>query len=954
MVSLNVPDQELQLTLVAGLQEFPKEAADQIIDLLFQTYSYYVDRPSRKAVQKCLQANALYPPCTSRLFELYEKECSKPGLAPSNAFVLVEWGSVMIQHAAHQGMSNFEKYGLKILQAHARVLELVLSTGLHSKTSVHTSAIINTRRALRKLIRGVGASAITSVVENLTAKGQPLGLKSANLLGILAGICARLKDGVALLAKCKEHYYAYYLREILGSRTLMPKHLASAFNEFFKSFITIEDLQKHLVPSLEKSLLRAPEIVLNDLMSPLFQSIPQDVDVANILANNLSPPLFAALKSSNTSVRNGAISAFDLLIAHSRDQKALGKIVDDLLLPMSTSKMAADHRALYAQVLAMMPAIPTKSRAICETLCNVLIKETNENAVGSEITILLRQFRSLAEVDQTVMKTVTRTCVTGLEDKRLGVRRQWILGIGELLWKNCCEETAEIVERGHVDKVEAECLPHFLRIAEEAIRNPIAAGSSGLAVGPLVAICLCKKILDFGSEMLKSTVRKAKLVDRILSTDPKSATLLNPRVYAKLSEADSTWQVRALIVSASESQSSPEGDLDIAWSQAMIYLIASDDHSRLRKMAMDALTVKYLENRADIARITIKGLWLWYRNVEAGKKDTAAAMAKTGTRRLHFVVRSICHTSGQDQLRQKGSGSEVMEKQLINMLVLCRPEVMPHVHWIEMCLRVGEDPGLIAKKNPKECLEKIRFHLSAQDDIDVSSNISLAAYNAAAELAFVAPDAIIPLLLDQIDRDLPVDEVLSCGPTEVAIARTPPGTVFIDVLSSQNQKYTVDKNSKDYDTMKWEEEMRSQIAKKKGQEKKLTADEKARVNAQLVKEAEIRQQVHTLQGTLRNGIGYMHALAIGPPTEAIMWLGPSLQALTVVIEAGAGRLVGDAANEAYLACSNFVSPRLGILKQFLGLATLRLLGSAVPPDLEQEPLKGLTARPNIVQLTKAW
>ena len=904
-------------------------------------------------MQSCLRADTFYPPNTSKLVDLYEDECSRPGLAPTNAFVLVEWGSIMIQHVAQKGTSDFEKYGLKIIQAHARALELVLSTDVHGRRSVCSSAIINTRRALRKLIRAGGGPAVLSVVKALTVKGHPLGIKAANFLGILAGVCSHLTNGVTLLAACKQDYYAYYLREILGSRNLVPKHLASAFNDFFKRFTTYEDLQKEIIPSLEKTLLRAPEVVLNNLLSPLFESMPEDIDVATILAKNLSPPLFAAVKSSNISVRDGALSAFHVLIGRSRDQQALGTIADELLLPMSTSKMAADHRALYAQVSAMLPALPGKSKAICESLCNIVARETSEIALGSEIATLLRQFPLLLEGDQAVIKAVIRTCIVGLEDKRPGIRRQWLLGLGDLLWDYRGQGVEESFERPHLGKLEADCLPCFLKIAEEVVRNPIPSITTGLVISPLITICICMKILDSGQEAIKAMIQKTKLIDKILSTDVKSATLLNPRIYAKLAEQDSRWQIRALIASSAEVEKLREGDVGSAWSQAMIYSIVSDDHPKLRKLAMDALATKSLNNMADVAQIMIRGLWTWYGNIEADKKDTAAAMAKAGTRRLHFVVNSIIPTLNNTRPRQEASGSTILQAQLVNMLVLCRPEILPQVHWIDLCLNVGEDPGIIASKNAKECLEKVDHFVSPQE-MQVSPNVSLAAYNTAAELAFVSPDSIIPLLLNQIIHDLPVDKVSACGPTEVAIARTPSDTAFIDVLSSQNQKYVVDKNSKDYDTMKWEEEMRSQIATKKGQQKKLTADERAKVSAQLAKEAQIRKDVYTLQETLRNRIGYIHALATGPPTEAIMWLGPSLQALTAVIEAGAGRLVGDAADEAYLACSNFVSSRLGVLRRFLGVATLRLLGSALPSYLEQEPLKGLIFDAQIRNVTKSW
>ena len=942
---------DLQLIKSKVSKEIPQELADSITIALFRTYAYYTDRASRTGVQECLQADCLYPPYTSRLVDLYHNETSKPGLAPINAFVLVEWGSIMIQHAAQRGRDDFENYGLEVVQAHARALELLLSSMVHSKESVHKSAMVVTRRALRKAVRAIGEPVLDLVVKTLTAKGQPLGIKSASFLGILAGVCSRLPEGKVSLVKHKEAYYTFYLREILGSRTLVPKHLASAFGDFFRSFTTIEDLEKDIVPPLEKALLRAPEVVLNDLISPLFGSISQNIDVAAILANSLSKPLLSNLKFSNVSVRDGATSAFKVLIKRSQEQQALGKVVDEVLLPMSTSKLTADHRALHARILAMIPAIPEKSKAICEMLCTILAKEANDAALGSEIAALLSQFQYLPRENQEVIRIVASMCKKGLEDKRPGVRRQWLLGIGNALWEHHCGEAQKPPDSANLTKLEADCLPSFLKVTDEVIQSPFTAASAGLAVGPLITLGLCKNFVDSEAESIKAQIRKAKLTERMLSTNPKNATLFNPRVYTKLLEADYPWQIRALMASLADLKNSPERDVASAWSQAMISLIASNDRHEIREMAIAALTKAYIGNKLEVAEIMIKGLWTWYRHVEADERDTAATMVKSGTRRLHFVVRAICCPSTQSQHRLEASSNGTVQAQLIDMLVLCRPEIIPHVRWIDVCLRAGEDPGSIARRNAKKCLENVERCLCDRDGNPVSTNISLAAYNTAAELAFVSPDTIIPLLLGHIRRDLPVNEVSDCGPTEIAIARTSEDTAFIDVLSTQNQNYVTDKNSKDYDTMKWEEEMRSQIAKKKGQEKKLTAEEKAKINAQLTKEVSIRQYVRRLEQKLRNGIGFIHALAVGPPTAAIMWLGPSLQALTAVIEAGAAHLVGAAADEGYLACSNFVSSRLGSLRRFVGIATLRMLGSVLPPHLEQEPIKGLDPYPEAVSVT---
>lgn len=870
---------------------------------------------------------------------MYQSETSKAGLAPINAFVLVEWGSILLQHAAQKGIEAFRVYGLQVVQAHSRALELILSSTLHVKKSVQQSAVTVTRRALRRVLRALGVASLSLIVENLTIKGQSLGIKAASFLGVLAGVCSRLPEDIAPLAKHKEEYYSFYLREILSARSLVPEHLASAMNDFFAVFTTFEDLKTVLVPSLEKALLRAPEVVLNDLVSPLFSSISKSIDVGPILANNLSKPLLSNIKSSNASIRDGSTSAFSILAGRSRNQEALGRVIDDVLLPMLTPKLTADQRAFHAKILAKIPTVPTKAKGTSELLCTVLSKESNEAAVGSEISALLSQFRQLSNDNTLVAKAVAALCAKGIEDKRPGFGRQWMLGVGSALWeyRNGRSHTLENPQLG---SLEADCLHSFLKITEEVIQNPITAASSGLAVAPMITLSLGQSLLSSGAaESTRATVRKAKLMEKILSTDGRTATLLNPRIYTRLAGPDLQWQIRALQASSTELGEGVESEVASAWSQAIIHLIATDGYPKVREMAMFSLSQAYLENRTTIAKLMINGLWTWYQKAEAGEKE-AATGSRAGMRNIHFVIRSICLLVNESEHFREESSKAIMQAQLIEMLVLCRPEIIPHVHWIELCLRVGEDPGLIARSNAKTCLERVKQHLSYQGGSAAERNIRLAAYNTAAELAFVSPEPIIPLLLEMINDDLPVSEVSDCGPTETAIAQTPEGISYTDVLMSGNQKYPIDKNSKDYDTLKWEEEMRNQIAKKKGQERKLTADEKAKVSAQLIKEASIRQKVRKLERRLRNSIGYIHALATGPPTDAIMWLNPCLQGLTSVIGAGADRLVGDAAGEVYLICSDFVSSRLGPLRRFIGIATLRMLDSHPSPALEQEPLRG--------------
>ena len=234
---------------------------------------------------------------------------------------------------------------------------------------------------------------------------------------------------------------------------------------------------------------------------------------------------------------------------------------------------------------------------------------------------------------------------------------------------------------------------------------------------------------------------------------------------------------------------------------------------------------------------------------------------------------------------------------------------------------------------------------TVQGSLQQSESVKLAAFSAAAELAFVAPDAMTPRIVELIEQDLAASQLANIGPTEAAIFRTEEGVAFVDVLASKSQNYISNKNTKDYDTLKWEEELRTQLARKKGLQKKLTPEETAKVNAQLKKEAAIRLQVRYLEAKLLRGIGIIRSLATGPPTEAGVWMGPAVRSLVDVINAGAILITGNAAPDAYILCSERLPNRIGALRPFIGIATLRALDVPhLPEHLIREPLGALITR----------
>lgn len=195
-----------------------------------------------------------------------------------------------------------------------------------------------------------------------------------------------------------------------------------------------------------------------------------------------------------------------------------------------------------------------------------------------------------------------------------------------------------------------------------------------------------------------------------------------------------------------------------------------------------------------------------------------------------------------------------------------------------------------------------------------------------------------------IRADLDVSKLQDIGPLEVAIFRTPEGTAYVDVLAAKDS-VVPNKNTKDYKILKWEEELRAKDAAKKGFQKKLSAADTAKVNAQLKNESEIRKQVQLVAAELLRGVGIVRSLATGPPTEASLWMSTAVESLLNVLDAGASLITGDAAPMAYVALSDRISDRLGTMRPFVGIATLRAHEvTALPEHLQEEPFEDLVTR----------
>jgi len=828
-----------------------------------------------------------------------KNESQKGGIAPSSAFVLLEWASIIISQIS-KSLELFNAHINDLLAAQVSLLGLCMGSP-HAKESLKKSALTVARRGLRAAfsMKNEYETIIKAMVGGLTAKGSTSTQKNALLLGVISGVCARVPTLKEVLGGLKKEIHEFYARELIMSRTPIPQYISESLHDFFQEFTTLEEFEAELVPALDKALLRSPEVVLNGLITPLFKSLPPTIDISKAIADKLLRPLLSSIKSSNVNIRNGAVLAFTTGMNKSLegDEQAIGKIIHELVNPVKAGKVtAADQRVLYATMIETLSLSDRVGGSFSTNLAEIAIKEQNEAVLLRLSSALFNSLARELKRETEPVKGIVDTINKGLADKRQNFRRTWILKIGDLIWD--MEGTPTTVTINFCEKI----MQNMVDSWAEVVANPLPAAQTGLVTAGYVFTALAlDKMAKWDNEKIALIIKKADIVKQCLATAPKLSFLLNHKVYSKLTQVDDQkWAVRALEATADHVEY--EANHADAWALALLYLLCVHNSPlEIRNQAVSALSSAYIRRPEAIGKVVLNGVWQWLRKIENHEKDSAPSAAKTGGTYIGLAIHAIClsaNTAGG-----LGTGTvleEMVKNQLVNLAVVTHHELMPGVDWIRLCQKTGIDPGELASEKAARLVGEIRMYTGLSGR---SSYIRGAALKSSATLAFVAPAAITPLVVQLFTDDLNPALLRGIGPQEAAIWKAPPGVAYVDVLSKPGAGVRQEK-SKDADTLKWEAELRAQLAQKKGAERKLTADEKARVEEQVAKEAVIRKNVEEVNLKLSRGIGVIQCLAEGPPTAVEMWMGAAVRALLKVMEAGAGVVIGDSGVKAYLVCSH--------------------------------------------------
>ncbi|SSD58452.1 related to Translational activator GCN1 [Saccharomycodes ludwigii] len=275
--------------------------------------------------------------------------------------------------------------------------------------------------------------------------------------------------------------------------------------------------------------------------------------------------------------------------------------------------------------------------------------------------------------------------------------------------------------------------------------------------------------------------------------------------------------------------------------------------------------------------------------------------------------------------------------------------------WAGLALHAGLNPAEVISQNSSKIQDKL---------ISVSKNKSLlttpfaiAVFKSAAYSAFINPDVMTPILTKTIKDDFSQATLQLKNVTEQDMyiwkTEVKAGEPVIDVISEfeNKKKNQISKNSKDYETLKWEESIRS---KQKGKnilnnKRRYTKEEQALINTQLEKETLVRNKMDGIYFCLNRSVNIVSNLArdaIQVENGVSTWFPVAVSELLQLLETDKYYdIVKDLALHVFLELSSILTEKLGSARYFIGLAILRAYNvNHLPETLTQEPLLDLISR----------
>lgn len=865
--------------------KIPKQDLNALYLVLLKTYNYYQDPKSRICLLDTLDIVINYDEnYLTILLKFIDLQINKPKLAITNYLSLLNWLNYFMPR-----VTDFPVF----FKIHGHVLNHVIEYSYNYNKSHHSehdqhrrriykSAITTTRTAL---VQTITSDNIETIVE-VFLKFQ--GNEALIYLGIATDSLQEQTPIMDMPLKTKILDFVNNL--VLLSKNCPQVYSLNIFGSYISTYLFIEDFN-YVLPTIEKSILRSSENSLAYILPNFlkFFEIPiSDVIIDSKLFNSL----LNGLKSQNKLINSGSFQT--LVSLTPKIEQKHQKFIDEIFKTYkSTSNNELKASIISVLIYLNIPDDELVSKMLDQVL-PLVSKDQNEISLQALVHVFINFTYKLSD-NEKYLKQIK----LGMSDSKLNLRKIWFVDLGNVIMKSDI-------------KLSSDFAPILSKSLTDVQQAPLPSVANKGITCAYVGITLLNHF-HFDTDNSLS----------LHDNGEKPAILTNSKVYAKLSfDADFAWLIKALEAVADEK-------VDKSYASAWLYLSISDNVPyKCRLQALESLKAILLSKpqMSDLFVAAINAILL-----------LPASELSYNYTRLPSILTVLSQVEDIDEAKSN----------LRKLLVISNHKsVNVKDNWVGLIQRSLHriDIGELVKDDYENLTNTIYSDLSTCDDEDMRS----AMIKSVGVLNFIQPELVAPIISEYVKADMDLSKLEDIDSESVKIWKAKDGEVVVDVLNQGNSK-PEDKNSRDYETRKWEEDLKKELAKKKAPVRKLTKEEQIAVNTQLEKEASIRSDVQVMVNNVRratdvvveltnnalqvdNGVKYWYPIAIS------CLLDLAKQNLSV-------ELFDSSLIDAFLNLSKLLSPRLGLLKKFIGVAILRFYNvQGLSENYLDEPLLNLIGR----------
>lgn len=879
--------------------EVSVENFSKISTLLLQSYNFYQDDESRKQVLLAIEALIAAKPDLLNKYVKYIFDLTIPpkSLAITDLLSLLAWINRFSVLSAADLTAD-------IVIVQASLLEQIIQTTSdhkhHDKHNrrVYQSVLTQTKLSIRNTI--IASESLELVVDlYVSTLCKPTVNGNLALLGLLAdSVSELLPTHPTCLEVFKSHTHTiveFYSQHVLLGKLAPNRSSLSIFGHFIHMFVDEPEFTETILPNLERANLRSAELTFGGhLVTELFQNIDplkfSLLDVVILKSDKILAQFISAFKSMKEETRDGAASAFTDLL------KQLSGIASE----ESISKMISEiFKALKTTsnveqkcIFAnIIKLITTNSSEILTQLLPLVAKDQNEISLTAYVQAFIHQIIIQQSGGADIKKFIDQV-ISGLKEKKLNLRKVWATEVGEAFYSN---PNSELIQ---------QFLPALQLSVDEANKAPLPTIANKGIASSYVGLVI-------SSLNNKSTDNTASI----------ETILTNQKVYSKILGQDCLWYLRAL-------REVPSSELKSTTNAWIHFSLSNTIEVQYRRLAVKFIGEIQREGSNTFADDLIQGLLETIRLND----DTSHSMQYE-------------HVSS---LVSEITNENTSVSTLKNLLILSfYPGINIKNGWTGLCQRCKADPGEIVSSNYQDilttCLSEAKL-----------SSLYTATIKSIGLCLFIQPEIVPTYLIEEYFKNkLDIQKLNAINSTDISIWKASDGELVIDPLTANKKEAVIDKNSKDFETKKWEQEMRKELESKgQQQRKKYTREEQQKIDARLKEELEIRCAIQNIVDSFARGLDIVNELVQESNSGLVdngakHWYPFSVDfVLSLITEVDNSKFFGDSAWKTYLKLSQLLTSRLGdSMKLFIGVATLRVY--RVPNVTEnylEEPILNLISR----------